>query len=182
MFALCLGLLGALPVVSSTQAAANDWLTLPSQYTHDPATGLRISQYAAVANPTAPMAVDFRTSGYTHTRSTLNYGQSADNYHRVEQWGEPVRPYGEWRFPYRPYSVPYGAWGPPFGGLNLGGFNVFGGVPGQPGIVPGVPGGFQPGAGGFQPGAGGVDPYPITPGSPYPNAPYFDGYHPVYRE
>jgi hypothetical protein len=98
---------------------ATDWLTLPSTYSHD-ASGARVSQYAPIEAPTAPGVRNFRSSGYTHTRSSLNYGQSADNYHRVEQWGDPVRPYGEWRFPYRPFSTPYPNWGPPFAGFNLG--------------------------------------------------------------
>ncbi len=159
---------------------AADWLTLPSHYTHDLATGLRVTQFAPVASPTAPMARDFRSSGYVSTRSSLNYGQSADNYHRVEQWGPPVLPYGEWRFPNRPYSAPYSQWGAPFAGLG----SVFPGV-GFPGYgFPGNPSGtgFAPGGTGGLQGAGGYDPYPIAPGSAYPNPPYFDGYHPVYRD
>lgn len=97
-----------------------DWLTLPSTYSHDPASGERVSQYARVEAPPAPSAPNFRTSGYTHTRSNLQYGQSADNYHRVEKWGDPVRPYGEWQFPYRPYSSPYPNWGAPFASSNFG--------------------------------------------------------------
>ena len=104
----------------SPLAQAADWLTLPSRYSHNPNTGERVAQYTKIQAPSVPQPSNFRTSGYTHTRSSLNYGQSADNYHRVEQWGDPVRPYGEWRFPYRPYSTPYPNWGPPYAGLNLG--------------------------------------------------------------
>ena len=102
---------------------AADWLTLPGSFSHDPVSGRRVEQYAVVHAPAVPIDGTFRSSGYTHTRSTLAYGQSADNYHRVEAWGEPVRPYGEWRFPFRPYSAPYPAWGPPYGGLNIGGLD-----------------------------------------------------------
>ena len=109
----------------SPSAEAVDWLTLPSRYTHNPSTGERISQYRKIQAPSVPQPANFRTSGYTHTRSSLNYGQSADNYHRVEQWGDPVRPYGEWRFPFRPYSTPYPNWGPPYAGLNIGGGYVW---------------------------------------------------------
>ena len=98
---------------------ANDWLTLPSTYSHDD-RGARVGQFAPINAPAVASVSNFRSSGYTHTRSSLNYGQSADNYHRVEEWGDPVRPYGEWRFPYRPFSTPYPNWGPPFAGLNLG--------------------------------------------------------------
>lgn len=211
---------------------ADDWMTLPSTYSHDE-TGQRVTQYQPIAAPAAPGVSNFRTSGYTHTRSSLNYGQSADNYHRVEEWGDPVRPYGEWRFPYRPFSTPYQNWGAPYAGLNLGvgfgggygnGFPNGGrgnggyGRPGNgPGGRPGGPGGgVGPGPGG--PGNGGpgngirfprsqydpinpdgifrerqdrfgrpsdpnlFQPYPSGPGTPYPVAPYYDGYHPVYRD
>ncbi len=107
-------------IVLSPLAQAADWLTLPSRFSHNPSTGERVTQYTKIQAPAVPQPSNFRTSGYTHTRSSLNYGQSADNYHRVEQWGDPVRPYGEWRFPYRPYSTPYPNWGPPYAGLNLG--------------------------------------------------------------
>ena len=108
-------------IALSPLAEAADWLTMPSRYSHNPTTGQRVTQYTKIQAPSVPQPSNFRTSGYTHTRSSLNYGQSADNYHRVEQWGDPVRPYGEWRFPYRPYSTPYPNWGPPYAGLNLGG-------------------------------------------------------------
>ena len=108
-------------IALSPLAEAADWLTMPSRYSHNPSTGQRVTQYTKIQAPSVPQPSNFRTSGYTHTRSSLNYGQSADNYHRVEQWGDPVRPYGEWRFPYRPYSTPYPNWGPPYAGLNLGG-------------------------------------------------------------
>lgn len=106
-------------LIFGSGTAAADWLTLPSTYSHDPATGLRVHQYQPVPAPTAPVAPNYRSSGYHHTRSTLNYGPSTDHYHRVERWGEPVRPYGEWQRPYRPYSVPYRYWGEPYGGLDF---------------------------------------------------------------
>ena len=181
--------------------AKGDWLTLPSTYTHDVATGQRVNQFAPIAAPTAPQATNFRSSGYTQTRSTINYGQSSDNYHRVEKWGDPVRPYGEWRFPYRPYSTPYPNWGPPFGGIS----GAFGGGF-RPGLGPGFGPGYGPGfSAGDRPGFGtgdgpGIDrpdrrrplvgpqlnpnpdPYPAGPRSPYPVAPYYDGFYPNYRD
>ncbi|WP_231603705.1 hypothetical protein [Neorhodopirellula pilleata] len=191
------------------QTATADWLTLPSRYTHDDISGQRVSQYAPVELPVAANTPPLRTSGYTHYRSTLAYGQSADNYHRVEEWGDPVRPYGEWRFPFRPYSTPYPNWGPPYAGLNLYngfGFGFGGGVVpgqgpalGQPGM--GQPGMGQPGIGNgvgpggafgnpnqrpYRPnpgaGANGFAPYPSGRGTPYPVAPYYDGYYPNYRD
>ncbi|MFG0261502.1 MAG: hypothetical protein ACF788_03850 [Novipirellula sp. JB048] len=98
---------------------ATDWLTLPSKYSHDPVTSQRVAQYRPAATPSIPETAHFRTSGYTHVRSHLRHGASSDNYHRVESWGDPVRPYGEWQRPFRPYSVPYPYWGAPFAGLHI---------------------------------------------------------------
>ena len=133
--------------ITTSVTTASDWLTLPSTYSHDVVTGQRVSQFAPIDLPTATTVQNFRTSGYTHTRSQLNFGGSNDNYHRVETWGDPVRPYGEWQRPFRPGSVPYDLWGPPFGGLHWGrgGFGPGGFGPGGFG-----PGGFGPG--GFGPG------------------------------
>ncbi|MFG0288983.1 MAG: hypothetical protein ACF8CQ_12450 [Rhodopirellula sp. JB044] len=178
-----------------------DWLTLPSRFTHDMVSGERVAQFAPVEVPTAAVSPPLRTSGYTHFRSSLAYGQSADNYHQVEQWGEPVRPYGEWRFPYRPYSTPYPNWGAPFAGLSFNNFYPnfgagYGGpaVPQRPGNNGGV-GSDRNGNGwdarhharpGRRPnpaaGADGFAPYPSGRGTPYPVAPYYDGYHPNYRD
>ncbi len=205
--------------VFATSTCATDWLTLPGTYSHDPQSGMRVSQYAPATVPTGPIETSYRSSGYRQQRSTLAYGQSADNYHRVETWGDPVRPYGEWRFPFRPYSTPYPNWGQPYAGLNLGfgpgvgpGFG-HGGFQGRRPPV-GYPGGGDPGdedgsaMGGFpdsgstppgrqrppagfplrrdrdvppvfdQPG----NPYPAGGNSPYPVAPYYDGYYPNYRD
>lgn len=163
---------------------AVDWMTLPSRYTHD-VSGQRVAQYATPAPAYAPTAPNFRTSGYTHLRSSIQFGQTADNYHRVEQWGEPVRPYGEWRFPYRPFAQPYQTWGPPYAGL--GPIGVFGG--GFPGYGPGGwPGGT---GGGNNPGnqfpdpnqgfpAGPGNPYPAVPGGGYSVPPHYDGFYPSY--
>ncbi len=88
-----------------------DWTTLPSTYTHD-VMGNRVKQHAQGIQPVSNESPDFQRSGFRHTRSTLQAGNSSDNFHVVERWGAPVQPYGEWRYPYRPYAVPYGAWGP----------------------------------------------------------------------
>jgi hypothetical protein len=143
----------ALATAPAVPAAAADWLTAPSYFTHDQATGQRVAQYCPIGPFYYYCRPDFLESGYRHYRSTIDLGNSSDNLHIVETWGEAVRPYDEWRFPYRPYSVPYQDWGPPFGGLgggtgnfpySGGGFGGFG-----PGWFPGFPGGGFPG-GGFQ--------------------------------
>ena len=182
--------------ISCNPAQASDWLTSPSTYSHDPGSGVRLGQYQPIAAPSVPQPTNFRTSGYTHTRSTLQYGQSADNYHRVEKWGDPVRPYGQWRFPYRPYSTPYSNWGAPYAGLNLysglsPGYGYRSGLPGSglprsglppTGVIgrPTVPG--DPTRGAAPIFSDPLNPYPAGGNSPYPVAPYYDGYHPVYRE
>lgn len=168
-------------IVSTT--AANDWLTAPGFYTHDRNTGLRTHQYQTPPPAVVQQPADFRSSGFRHYRSTLQHGSSADNYHRVEEWGPPVVPYGEWRFPFRPYSVPYDQWGPPFAGLNTvapwGGWFPGGGA-GFPGVGP-VP---QPGIGsGSYPYPTPYpypNPYPSGPNQIYPAPPYADGYYPDY--
>ncbi len=100
-------------------AQGADWITAPSYYTHDPSTGQRVDQYSPIGPFYTYARPDFLRSGYRHTRSSIQAGNSADHMHLVEEWGRPVRPYGEWRFPFRPYSVPYADWGPPFAGLGI---------------------------------------------------------------
>ena len=215
-----------LALLGSTPIYAGDWITAPSTFTHDPVRGVRVAQYQPIAKPTSAVTPRLSIGGYHHTRSTLNYGTSADNYLRVERYGDPVRPYGEFRFPYRPYSVPYGGWGPPLAGASpsrIGGDvfapNVIGVNPaainsGNPAALnptlgnqaanfpgtnfPGTnfPGTNFPGTnfpGGISP--GGRVPRVTVPGDygnlpfPYPESrfyrgapPYYDGYHPVYRD
>jgi hypothetical protein len=170
------------------QTVSADWLTSASTYTHDPVAGRRVAQYAPIVEPTTIASSPIRSSGYTHLRSTLNYGQSADNYHRVQTWGDPVRPYDEWRFPYP-------NWGAPYAGL---GTNIqanvygpgFGGVPSNPatggfqGYAPGPVGNYGPQP--FPGHNGSLNPYPPVPsgpeGRPETAPPYFDGYHPVYQD
>lgn len=200
--ARCMSLLTvSLVLGGGTPAFGIDWMTLPSTYTHAP-SGARVNQYRAPQPAYTPQVANFRSSGYSHVRSSMQFGASADNYHRVEEWGDPVRPYGEWRFPYRPYSQPYAAWGPPLAGLGgiwggYGGYGSNGGYgPGYPGggqAGPGHPGGGRPGSGhpggGYPPGVGnGIDggsplggagrPYPSLPGTGYAVPPYYDGSYP----
>jgi hypothetical protein len=107
-------------VAWATDSTAQDWITAPSYYSHDPQSGRRVSQYAPIGPFYQQTRPDYRSSGFWHTRSSIQAGGSSDNLHIVEEWGRPVRPYGEWRFPYRPYSVPYPMWGPQFYGFGFG--------------------------------------------------------------
>lgn len=182
--------------------AGDEWMTWRSTYTHD-AYGQRVDQYNLPVEPQSPRRADFQRSGFRHTRSTLQAGNSADNYHLVEQWGAPIVPYEQWRFPFRPFGVPYDAWGPqaPYGIINS---NIGIGLPAyppnygpgypQPTVPPTMPPtmppntGMHPGLGypppgaawgeGFRPGA--MPPptngFPLTP--TYQNQPWFDGQYP----
>lgn len=118
-----------------------DWTTMQSTYTHD-SKGQRVDQYNSGEEPTVVLRNDIHRSGYRHTRSTIQAGFTSDNYHLVEQWGDPVQPYGEWRYPYRPFSVPYGQWGPQMPQVIGGGWGWMGGGPmgpasPYPGMMPG---------------------------------------------
>ena len=147
--------------VAAADARAIDWLTAPSTFTHDPASGERVSQYSPIGPFYIYPRADYVRSGYRQKRSTIQVGSSADHLHLVEEWGRPVRPYGEWRFPYRPYSVPYDLWGPPFGGLGNSGFGFGYGYGRGPYPTPygGHGGGGYPGAGPYDPyGGHGFDP------------------------
>lgn len=155
-------------VLVGVQASGADWLTAPSYFTHDRATGQRVAQYSPVGPFYYYTRPDFLRSGYRHYRSTIDLGNSSDNLHVVEQWGAPVVPYEQWRFPFRPYGVPYPYWGPPFGGLSGNGMYPYGG-PG--GIMPGW--GF-PGPGWWGGGWPGGGP-PVNFAQPW-----LDGHYPSY--
>ena len=175
-------------VCTAFSSARADWLTARSFYTHDATTGQRTDQYAQAPQTPVPTPPTYRSSGYAHYRSSLQYGPSADHYHRVEQWGPPVQPYGEWRFPYRPYSVPYDQWGAPYAGLNIqpwpypyggvGNGNFGNGNVGNAGNAAG-PRGNRPANNNRPPRVlppGSVQPW--QPNVPYPNYPYDDGEYP----
>jgi len=136
-----------------TPAWGADWIFGPSTYTHDPASGRRVTQYAVAAAAYIEPLPGYQKSGYRHFESTIRGRFSQDRMHIVEEWGRPVRPYGEWRHPYRPYSVPYQQWGPPYAGMYTWNGPFYGRPPHghYPGHGPGAPG---PGAPGGHPGGG----------------------------
>ncbi len=145
--------------------SADDWMTWPSTYTHEPTYGQRVDQFAPAAQPLAQRDPTFQRSGFRHYRSTLQAGNSADNMHIVEQWGSPVVPYEQWRFPFRPYACPTMR-GPTssYGILNA---NIGGFGPGSPLPHGGMPHGYPPaGPNAPQPGVGQV---PNKPQVDFPN-------------
>ncbi len=138
-------------------ALAADWLTQPSYFTHDPHTGHRVWQYAPI--PPVAHTPQHGRSSYRHARSSLQIGDSIDQFHVVDEYGRAVRPYGEWRFPYRPFSVPYPWWGPAYGGFGYG-----------YGLPPGAAGGIGSPFG----------PFGVINGAGFP-PPYNDGSYPDVR-
>lgn len=166
----------AIAGVALAARAEASWIFRKSYYSHDPATGERVAQYARPEPAYVPPQDNYRQSGYRHIRNSLRVGGSADNLHVVQTWGEGenIRPYGEWQFPYRPFATPYnGVWPypPP---LYWGGY---------PGMVPPVyPGQYPPGYPGANPPAyPGPQPGPYGPsqpdGHPGPYAPGYGGIH-----
>lgn len=107
-----------LAISVTTTATAGDWIFRPSTFSHDPATGERVTQFAPIEPVLVPPRADYLRSGRRQLRSTIRAGNSLDVYNVVDQYGDDIRPYGEWLYPYRPYAVPYDGWGPPFGGVN----------------------------------------------------------------
>jgi hypothetical protein len=96
-------------------AEADSWIFRPSYYTHDLETGQRVAQFAPAVTPYVAIDPTYQRSGYIHSESTLQVGDSADHTHIVETWGQgaAIRPYGEWLYPYRPGATPYNpGWGP----------------------------------------------------------------------
>jgi len=97
---------------------AGSWVFRQSRYSHDPATGRHVDQFAPKAPSLAEIDPYYVRSGYRHKRSTLRGADgSADRLHLVETWGagDSIRPYGEWLFPFRAGATPYGPWGNPQG-------------------------------------------------------------------
>jgi hypothetical protein len=142
--------------------AADSWVFRPGRYTHDPATGGRVAQYA-MKPPIEPLD-DPRlvTSGYSRSRTvTRGADGSADTYYQVTNYGngrggldaEWERFHDAWRgstvaggnyqaFPgfgygFGPYG--YGGYGSGYGGSGYGGPGFGGG--------PGGGGGWGPGYG-----------------------------------
>jgi len=115
---LALLILSAVVAAALAAEARAGWIFLPSKYSHDPATGRRVRQYAPKKPAYANVDPNYMRSGYSHKRVTLRGADgSVDRLHLVETWGagESIRPYGEWQFPYRAGATPYGPWGNPSG-------------------------------------------------------------------
>lgn len=97
--------------------AGTSWIFAPSRYSHEQATGERVTQHSA------PLIAYYRSdptylqSGYRHSRTSFQFGDISDNLHVVETWGagQWIRPYGEWLRPYRAGATPYGPWGSAWG-------------------------------------------------------------------
>lgn len=97
--------------------AETSWVFRASYYSHDPASGDRVAQFAPEKPPYVRIDPTYQQSAYRHNRTSLQVGDNYDYLHIVETWGqgEQIRPYGEWLYPYRAGATPYGPWGNPQG-------------------------------------------------------------------
>lgn len=104
-------------VLAAVGPAKAAWIFHPSRYSHDPATGQRVVQFAPAEPSLAKVDPTYQLSVYRHNRSSLRIGNSADHLHVVETWGQgdSIRPYGEWLYPFREGATPFGPWGNPQG-------------------------------------------------------------------
>ena len=68
-------------------AGEGDWMFFRGDFTHDPASGRRVAQFAPIPPVYYPYAGDYTRSGYRYTNSSLRVGESVDRYTRVETWG-----------------------------------------------------------------------------------------------
>ncbi len=109
--------LSAVGLIVAGRVRADSWIFRRSSFTHDPATGDRVVQFARPKPLRPPGDGTYQQSAYRHYRSTIRAGSSADHMHVVQTWGEGerIRPYGEWERPFREGATPYGPWGNPSG-------------------------------------------------------------------
>ncbi|MGO8749665.1 MAG: hypothetical protein ACLQNE_27230 [Thermoguttaceae bacterium] len=99
-----------------TAAAETNWIFRASYYSHDPATGQRVIQYAPEQAAVFRIDPTYQQSAYRQNHTSLHVGNNYDEMDVVETWGRgTVRPYGEWLYPYRPGATPYGPWQNPQG-------------------------------------------------------------------
>ena len=173
--------LPAFALTSALPASAQSWLFNRSTFSHDPATGARVNQYAAKRVAYVPADGTYLQSGYRHMRFGLRAGGSADRLHVVQTWGagEAIRPYGEWQFPFRAGATPYGPWGNSQGPWTMP-YDSWVNPYGQWNRYPNLPGGqYFPGGAGYpgRPGysrpfaPGHASPYGPTPYAPTPHSP-----------
>ena len=166
----CCLLVLSVVVLSAPDAARAErpnWLFMPGNYSHDPRTGERITQYAP--SPAVEALPDTRSIASGYHRSRINQfgpGGTVDTYYRVENWSNtPGGLDAQWErvndvWQRSTLSGGFGYGSPAYGPYNQfhgrgGGFQGpgFGGpFYGQPGAgYPGYPGGGYPGPG-FGPG------------------------------
>jgi hypothetical protein len=107
----------ALAILLASAPVEAQWIFHASTYSHDPASGQRVIQYAKAETPFFRVDPSYQQSMYRHNQSTLRAGNSVDHMHIVETWGEGenIRPYGEWLRPFREGATPFGPWGNPQG-------------------------------------------------------------------
>ncbi len=113
MAAAFVGLAATAVSAGTAATGTGEWAFKPSYFSHDPANGQRVAQYAPGEKAYVQIN-NYRRSGYRQQRIKINgVSGSSDNIHIVETWGdgENIRPYGEWQRPFRAGATPYGPWG-----------------------------------------------------------------------
>ena len=68
-------------------AVEGDWVFAPGDYTHDPDTGQRVTQFAPDAVAYYPFGRNYQRSGFRYNNSTLRIGNAVNRYTTVETWG-----------------------------------------------------------------------------------------------
>ena len=151
------------PAPPACPPAQDSWIFLSSRFTHDPATGARVAQYA-MKPPIEPLDDPRRvTSGYSRNRTIIRGGDgSVDTIYRVTSFGngrggmdaEWERFHDAWRgstVAGGQSQAVIGGWGGGWGGggWSGGGYRDSGGYgPGGGGYGPGMAGGgYGPGYG-----------------------------------
>jgi hypothetical protein len=162
------GIASLLAALASVTAARADWVFRSSYYSHDSATGERVSQFARPAPAYSRVGGEgYLQSVYRQNTISLRGPDDADHTHVVETWGagDQIRPYGEWLFPYRAGATPYGPWGNPQGPWTLP-FDSWSNPYGLLQHSQGYPGYQTPNS------AGPSGPYGRAPAAPVPNGTY----------
>lgn len=88
-------------------AVEGDWIFKRGRFSHNPVTGVRVSQFAPLPPVPASYSGNYQQSGYRHTNSTLRLGGSVDRTHVVETWGNGGQAFAS-AWLWHPYDYRFG--------------------------------------------------------------------------
>ncbi len=98
-------------IILSDTVSAADWMFKPSYFSHDPATGARVTQYAAKPPVYATAQPVYQKSGYHRSWSVLRDRNGGyDLYHINNEWGRYATPYYYGWHHWGPYSRSRAMW------------------------------------------------------------------------